>query len=273
MVGRSSATRDEEVPAASPRPDPLMVQSVEKAFRVLAAFDAAHPTRSLSELAAAVGLDKSAAQRFAHTLTKLGYLRKNERSKRLELTSKTLGIGHSYIRSSPLIERAMPYLLHLNRETEETINLTVLDDTDIVFVSRFLSRHVLATDIVVGARMPAFCTAPGIAILSRMSAPEAQDILKRSDLKPYTASTTWKMAALNRKMAEAATRGYATAFEEFYHGDLSIGSAVLDAQGRPLCAINIGVSRARYTPEEAEARFSPLVVAAAASVSQGIARP
>ena len=57
--------------------DPLLVQSVEKAFRVLRAFDGSRPTLSLSQIAEETGLDISAAQRFTYTLTKLGYLTKS----------------------------------------------------------------------------------------------------------------------------------------------------------------------------------------------------
>lgn len=272
MVGRKKDgyRKDEAADSAGERTDPLMVRSVEKAFRVLAAFSPAHPTLSLTEIAKAADLDKSAAQRFAHTLTKLGYMKKNDANRRLELTSKTLSIGSNYIRSNTLIAKSMPYLLHLSRETEETVNLTVLDGTDITFVSRFLSRHVLANDVVVGAKMPAFCTAPGIAMLSRMPPAAARAVLEASDLKPYTASTTWTLEALLEKLETSAAQGYATAFEEFYHGDLSIAAAVLDAKAHPLCAFNISVSSTRYTPEEAKARFVPIIMAAAASVSQTV---
>lgn len=273
MVERSrdGDAKGEGAAAAGERTDPLMVRSVEKAFRVLAAFSPARPSLSLAEIASVADLDKSAAQRFAHTLTKLGYLKKNDKNRHLELTSKTLNIGNNYVRSSPLIERAMPYLLHLSRETEETINLTVLDGTDITFVSRFLSRHVLASDVGVGTNMPAFCTAPGIAMLSRMPLAAARAILQQSDLKAYTPSTTCTLEALLEKLEISAAQGYATAFEEFYHGDLSIAAPVLDAKAQPLCALNISVSSTRYTPEEARTRFAPLVMAAAASVSQSVA--
>jgi DNA-binding IclR family transcriptional regulator len=250
------------------RIDPLMVRSVEKAFRVLNAFDAAQPTLSLTQLAAAVDLDKSAAQRFAHTLKRLGYLRQNAATKRYELTAKTLEPGHHYTRANLLVERAMPYLLHLSTTTEETVNLTILEDTEIVFVSRFLSRHMLNTDVIIGTRMPAYCTAPGIAILSRLPREEARSVLERSDRRAHSSHTTWQMDRLTAKLEQSAARGYATAFEEFYHGDLSIAAAIVGSNGRPSGAVNVAVSCARFTPDEAETRFSPLVIAAARSISQ-----
>ena len=94
-------------------------------------------------------------------------------TKRFELTAKTLDLGYHFLRSNRLVDQAMPYLMHLCKETEETVNLTMLEDTEIIFVSRFLSRHVLNTDVIVGTRMPAFCTAPGIAMLSRLPEDEA----------------------------------------------------------------------------------------------------
>ena len=250
--------------------DFLMVNSVAKAFRVLELFDAKHASMSLSQVAKAAKLDMSAAQRFTHTLTKIGYLRKDPETKAFELTTKTLALGHNYMRASTIIERALPYLMHLSCTMEETVNLTVRDDTDIVFVARFLSRHILNNDVMIGTRMPAFCTAPGVAILSRMPRETACDVLLRSNLRAYTPSTTWKVEKLIAKLDASAARGYATAFEEFYHGDLSVAAAVVNSKGEPICALNIAVLRARFTPREAEKQFAPLVVAAAQSISQGL---
>lgn len=248
--------------------DPLMVRSVEKAFRVLEAFDGANRSLSLAQICANVGLDKSAAQRFTHTLKKLGYLQKDPVTKRFELSLRSLEMARHFITANPLVNQAMPYLLHLSRETEETVNLTLPDGTDIVFAARFMSRHMLNTDVVVGTRMPAFCTAPGRAILSRLPAEEALSLLKCSRLRAFTPHTVNTIDALVARLDTARKTGYATAWEEFFPGDLSVAAAILDRTSRPVAAVNIGVSSARYTPGKAEEVLAPLVVAAARSISQ-----
>ncbi|HMO28035.1 IclR family transcriptional regulator [Enterovirga sp.] len=245
-----------------------MVRSVEKAFRVLTAFDVSRPTLSLTQLAAAIGLDRSATQRFTHTLERLGYLRKDPATKHFELAPRILALAHHYTRANSLIERAMPVLQHLSQTTQETINLTVRDDTEVIFVSRFLSRHVLNTDVVIGTRLPAFCMASGLAMLSAMPREEARQILLRSDRRPFTPHTVTDIDALTAQLAEAAEKGYALAFEQYYRSDVSIAAPILDRQGIPIAAVNIAVSRARFSPEEAEEAFSSLVVAAAAGISQ-----
>ena len=247
--------------------DPLMVASVEKAFRVLNVFGLGRQELNLSQIAELTGLDLSGAQRFTHTLLTLGYLSKNQETRRLSLTPKTLDLASHFLGGNRLVINAMPYLMHLSKETEETVNLTLLDDTEIIFVARFMSRHLLNTDVVIGTRMPAYCTAPGIAILSRLPEEEAIAILDRSNLIAYTEHTTYKRIALIEKIRLAAKQGYATQFEEYFLGDASIAAAIIDANGRPQGAVNLAVSRSRFSPDEMVQRFGSLVVAAAHTMS------
>ena len=107
------------------REDTLFVRSIEKAFRVLTAFGAGHSSLSLAQVAQATGLDKSAAQRFTHTLERLGYLRKAPETRHFSLTPRTLEPGYHYMRASSILDRAVPYLLELSRATEESVSLSV----------------------------------------------------------------------------------------------------------------------------------------------------
>ena len=81
-------------------------------------------------------------------------------------------------------------------------------------------------------------------------------------------ATTWRRVDLIAKLRLAAKQGFATAFNEFYKDDLSIGAAILDDRGRPEGAINVAVSFARYKKEEVAARFGAMVMAAAHGASR-----
>lgn len=246
-----------------------MVQSVAKAFRVLEAFDSRHPQMTLSEIAEQTGLDLSGAQRFAHTLHTLGYLTKDPKTRQFELSVKSLDLAYHFTRTSRLVDRAMPVLQHLSKETEETINLTVLDGTEIVFISRFLSRHVLHTDVTTGTRLPAYCMAPGRAILSRMSQEEIDAVLAASDIKAHTRNTVTDLTRLHEIIAQARLEGFAAAFEEMYHGDGSIAAPVLGANGQVIGAVSVAASTLRYSREAMVSAFAPMILAAARSISFG----
>lgn len=260
-------TRQPRDPADATRADPLYVRSIEKAFRVLSVFGAGRSTLSLAQVADAAEVDKSTAQRFTHTLERLGYLRKDPDTRRFELTTRALDLGYHYTRASPIVDRAMPYLLELSRATEEAISLTVLDGTEIVYVARLMSRHMISSNVIVGTRLPAYCTAPGVAMLSCLPREEAQARLAASDLKPYTPHTTWQRPDLLAKITRAAKAGYATAVEEIFPSDISLGAPVTGARGEPVGAVSLSVSRLRLSPEEAEARYAPLLCASARSMS------
>jgi len=258
---------NETTAVRAPRGDPLFVRSIEKAFRVLSAFGAGRPSLSLSQVAEAAELDKSSAQRFTHTLERLGYLRKDPDSRRFELTTRALDLGYHYMRASPILDRATPYLLDLSRSTEEAVSLTVLDDTEIVYVARFMSRRMVSSNVIVGTRLPAYCTAPGRAMLACLPQSRARAILAASDRKPHTEHTTWRVPDLLASLTEAAMRGYAIAVEEIFPDDVSLGAAITGARGEPVGAVSLSVSRLHASPEEAESRFAPMLRAAARSMS------
>ena len=250
------------------RDDPLMVRAVEKAFRVLTTFDASHPRQTLTQIATRTELDRSAAQRFIHTLTQLGYLRKDARTKSYELTPKALSLAYQYSRSSPLVLRTHPYLSHLNRTTEETISLTVLDDADIIYLSRYLSPNVLDTDVNVGSRLPAYCTAGGLALLSVLSDAQVDDLLDRSQLRAITPKTIYDREGIWRQIRLVRERGFSLVQEQIYSGDISIACPIVSSDRETVAAVSLGASKFRYDEDAIVQRFIPTLIATSRSMSQ-----
>lgn len=258
-----------ELPAqqqAEERDDPLYVQSVEKAFRVLDAFNSARPTMSLSELARATGMQKSAAQRFAHTLCKLGYLHKDPRTRHMELTSRNLEHGFQFRQTNPLVRLATPYLLDLWRETGESISLSMLDDVDVVFIVRLMNRYSLATKIGSGMRAPAYCIAAGLSILSHMKKEEASAVLHRSNIRSFTEKTEKSIPQILQRLETVKARGYVMCSGEYIDRDITIACPVM-RNGTPIAAINLSTTIDRITPEEAEEKYKNLVMGVARVLS------
>lgn len=264
VAGPTVKSKRPQLPASE---STLFVNSVEKAMRVLMAFNSSRPRLSLSQIAKATVLDMSATQRFVFTLVTLGYLFRNEQAKTYELSARLLDFGYHYLASNELVQRATPYLQQLSKETEETTNITVLDGTDIVFVQRMVSRHVLTPGVIVGSRLPAYCAAPGLAILSALPSEEAKDILSRSDLVQHTAHTVTDSKAILARLAEIRNKGYAHTENEYYLGDISTAVAVLGRDGRPMGAINVAVAQQRWHSDRDEARLSSLLLSAARAIS------
>lgn len=251
----------------APTMSPLYVNSVEKALRVLRAFDGSRPTMTLTQIAEASQLDFSAVQRFTFTLTQLGLLYKDPETRLYGLTPRTLEFGYRYLRSNMLVERASPYLLQLSNDCKETVNLNVLDGLDIIILSRILCRQIVNVDAIVGARYPAFCTAAGLAILSALPRAEALELVAASDLRKFTKHTINTTDQIIAEIERTAGRGYGLTCEQIYIGDISLAAPILGFDGRPVGALNISVPTSRWNVNDLEATFSQQVVAAANAVS------
>lgn len=246
----------------------LFIGSTEKAFRVLHAFDGAQRTMTLAEIARAAQLDRSSAQRIVHTLEVLGYLRRAPESKVYGLTNKLLQFAYNYVRGNELIDKASPYLLEMARTIGETANLHELDGADVVYIARFPGQHLVNIDIAVGSRLPAFFTASGTAILSRLPLARQLEVLEQTRLQPITPHTEVDPNRLLQRVQRARETGYAIVSNETVMGDISVAAPITDHDGFAVAAINISVPTTRWTVESAEARLVQQVQVAATSISK-----
>lgn len=254
----SRLAKDGQEAAQSPtRSGTLFVGSIDKCFQVLEALAAARRPVALTELARRTGLDRSAVQRITHTLHALGYLRQLPETRAYALAPRLVELGHAALAADTLRGLAMPHLRALNESCGETVNLTELDGDEIVYVARFPSRHAVSVDLHVGSRLPAFCTAAGRAMLSRLPLEQAQAILAAAHRSPMTDRTVRDVPALMRLLALARERGFAVNDQEAFVGDLSVATALVDATGRPVGAINIAVPTPRWTTEALERDLVP----------------
>ncbi|MGJ7492852.1 IclR family transcriptional regulator [Variovorax sp. ZT4R33] len=257
-------------PAAkkAPRTSSLFIGSTEKSFQVLQAFNGSQRHMTLADIARAAELDRSATQRVVYTLEQLGYLRRIPESRHYGLTAKVLQLSYNYLRANELIDKASPYLLEISRTLGETANLHELDGIDIVFVARFHGQHLVNIDFNVGARLPAYFTASGNAILTRFSHEERVAILERTPLTQITPFTEIDPQRLLARVQSMAEKGYAVMANENVLGDISVAAPITDHRGMAVAAINISVPTTRWTVARVEKELAPHVQVAATSISK-----
>ncbi len=264
------AGRPPRAPQVDARGDPLFVNSVAKAFRVFYAFGEQRPSLGLSEIARASGLGVSATQRFVHTLHRLGYLRKDERTRRYRLGVKLLDLSFLYQRSNALAEIAIYDLVRLVESTQESVHMVERDGAEVVYVARLPRRQVRFAPGVTGTRMPAFCTCGGRAMLSALPDGEAMALIRQSELRPLTPQTLTDPAAILERVREARRLGYAFVDGECLIGEMAVAAPVFDYAGVAVAAVGIAVPTARRTAEEVRERLAPLVMETARSISRAL---
>ena len=138
------------------REDPDVIDSVEKALRLLQVFTADAPQLTVSEAARRADLSRATARRLLLTFERLGFARSGRHG--FELTPRVLRLGHGYLSSLPLWESALPHMRDLADRLVEACSLATLDGSDIVYLARVPSSRSMATTLNVGSRLPAHAT-------------------------------------------------------------------------------------------------------------------
>lgn len=242
----------------SPERGPEFVQSMARGLAVIKAFDETHKELTLSEVASATGLARAAARRFLLTLSELGYVRTNGRM--FALTPRVLELGYAYLSSLTLPQIAEPHLERLVAEVQESASVTVLDDTDIVYVARVPTSRIMRITISIGTRFPAYATSMGRVLLAGLSRPELDACLERISMRPITAHTLTDEAALRTELDRVRERGWALVDQELEEGLRSLAAPVCDRSGRVIAAANIATHAVRTSAAEARRSLLPVLL-------------
>ncbi|MFI5615262.1 IclR family transcriptional regulator C-terminal domain-containing protein [Amycolatopsis sp. NPDC051903] len=200
------------------------VTSLARGLTVLRAFGPEQPEMSLSQVAAATGLSPAAARRFLLTLVELGYLAQVD--KRFVLTPRVLELSAGYTRSMNLSSLAQPLLQRVRDETGDSVSLTALAGTDILHVVHVQTDRLMRFAITPGARVPAYVSASGRAILAHQSPSFVDSFLAGTTLAPRTSRTITSPAALRSALADVRRDGYAVVVDELDVGITALGCPV-----------------------------------------------
>ncbi|GAA1845884.1 IclR family transcriptional regulator C-terminal domain-containing protein [Pseudonocardia ailaonensis] len=233
------------------------VQSLERGFAVLLAFDETRTEPTLAELATATGLSRPAVRRLLLTLQRLGYVAND--GTRWRLTPRVLTIGQHYTASSALIETAQPHLLRLAELTGESASLAELDEFDAVYVARVPVRRIMTINVAVGTRVPAHATSMGRVLLAWSGPARITRYLEEAPLRPLTSRTVTDPADLRMALSEVRDRGYSVVDGELEDGLLSASAPVRDRSGAVVAALASSTSAGRLAPEKLRSDTVPVL--------------
>ncbi|MBF6215427.1 helix-turn-helix domain-containing protein [Nocardia puris] len=246
------------------------VQSLGRGLAVIRSFDAEHPRRTLSEVAAATELTRATARRFLLTLVELGYVRTD--GGQFWLTPKVLELGYSFLSSLGLPELSGPHLEALAGRVHESTSVSILDGTDIVYVARVPVSRIMTVSIDIGTRFPAFATSMGRVLLAALD-PEALDrYLSEADLAPITPSTIASAAQLRAELERVRALGFCVVDQELEQGLRSMAAPIRDRHGAVVAAVNISTHAARYTASEVHDFLIPALLETSAAIEHDLSQ-
>ena len=217
---------------------------------------------SLKVLAAETGLHSSTAFRILSALTANGFVTRDENGK-YQLGNKLLRLGSRVHAKTDLREVARPFMERLRDQIGESVNLTVREGDEVVYIDKATPNRMMHVQQLVGSRAPLHVTAVGKMMLALGGEEECRSYAERTNLPAYTRNTINTLAKLDDEADRLRQQGFAYDNEEAEIGVGCIGVLVYDALGSIAAGLSISAPIERRKDE-----WVPLVIEAGKQISE-----
>ena len=224
--------------------------SIDVALNLLELFSSEKRELGITEMARLLGKKASTIHRTVTVLKNRGYIEQSSQRGKYRLGLRVFELGCVYQNQSDVMRDASTTLERIAKATDETVNLAVLDQSkrEVSYIAKIDSSHVLKTDIQIGTKLYAHCTALGKVLLASLDDATLDRLFPaNAKLQGYTAKSLTSVADLKREIALVRERGYAIDDEEFRSDVVCIAMPYKDLVGKVSGAISVTGPALRMT--------------------------
>lgn len=248
-------------PAINPKD---LIEGLGKGLRVIEAFDDDHPRLTASEAAARAGITRTAARRHLLSLVHFGYAATD--GKHFWLAPRVLRLGQSYLGASRLPRLVQPFIQRVSMQCGETVNVSLLDGHEVVYVARSSPPRWVSIGYQVGTRVPAHVVTPGLVMLATRDDAAIDAWIAEHDFVGFTAHTVTDTERFRAELSEARAQDFWATSQQLDASFGGISVALKDRKGRCQGAMGMTVLASSYTPDQMRETLLPLLREAAQSL-------
>lgn len=221
------------------------VKSAQRALELLEAL-AQHPDgMTFVELAEQLPYPKSSLHGLLQTLVSMRWLTLNHDDRRYSIGVRPWEVGQAFRRSRDMIIHARRFLREANKALDETIQLGILDELDVVYLDKVDGTQPLRLVSNVGSRLPAYVTGIGKALLSGLPIEVLNRSFRGRELTGYTENTITSGDRLLEVIEEVRKQGFAVDDGEYTHGVYCVAVPITNRHGDIVAALSCSVPKAR----------------------------
>lgn len=227
------------------------IQVIDRMAALLDALAAQDGGASLKHLAAETGLHPSTAFRILASLGAHGLVARDAAGL-YQLGPRLLQLAARVRGGLDVRAAAREDMETLRDALGETVNLTVRQGDEVVYVERLSAPRMMRVEQVIGSRAPLHVTAVGKLMLGEAGAAATREYARRTGLPAYTANTRHDVTALLQDIGASTARGFALDDEEAEPGVGCIGALIRDASGAAVAGLSVSAPIERRRVEWAE---------------------
>jgi DNA-binding IclR family transcriptional regulator len=227
------------------------IQVIDRAARLMEAIVQNNGAASLKILSAETGLHSSTAFRILASLVAIGFVERDTAGQYF-IGRKIAALANNVRRGVDLREQARDIMEQLRDKIGETINLTVREGDEVIYIERATPNRMMRVEQVIGSRAPLHVTAVGKLMLGELGNAFIRAYSERSGLKPYTQHTLTTQNDLIKSVHTATAQGFAYDNEEAEIGVGCIGVLIHNQAGEVLAGLSISAPIERRKAEWVE---------------------
>jgi DNA-binding IclR family transcriptional regulator len=244
-------------------------RTISRAMAILHAFDETRPELGVTDVSQLTGLDKSTVYRLLSALQQGGLVEQDPETSKYRLGGGLVRLGGLALRDTDLNRLARPHLQDLAERTQETVNLSILTETDsLVNIDVITSPRRVRNVGWIGREMPLHAVSGGKAFLAHLPERRLEQILARG-LPAYTRDTITDPTALCDELEEIRRTGYAIAQDELEEGLSAVAAAVRNHEGCVVAIVSVSGPTSRL-PRERLIELGDVTKETAALISQQV---
>jgi DNA-binding IclR family transcriptional regulator len=249
-----------------------MIQSVDRAIRILKALAAGPGRLGVSELSDRLGLAKGTVHGLLRTLQEHGLVEQHPDSDKYQLGPQVLQLSGRYLDLNELRARSLAWSELLATRADEAVRVGVVHGPGVLVVHHVFRPDSTLQILEVGSVLPLHATALGKAVLAYVE-DEVRDDLLSDDLARLTGQTLCTAPALAKELAATRERGYALEKEEAVIGEAGVAAPIFDRNGDAVGAVGVAGPRERVLKRGRERIVANAVLEAARGISRDLGAP
>ena len=242
-----------------------IVNPLTKALEVLKCVGRVPEPMSLKEIALLTSLPKTTVFRYLRTFEAAGMIVHDKSRDLYRIDTRILGMINIGREMERLRKICLPHMQALAQISGETINLGVMEGSDIVYIEIVESTRASKSQARVGGRHPIHTTSIGKAMLAYMSMEDQSAALPKV-LRQRTRRSIYERQLLERELEEVRSRRFAEDDMENEDGAACIGTPIFNAAGAVIAGLSISAPVAKVS-EEWKLKLTPGLIAHANMVS------
>lgn len=248
------------------------LSSVTNAARLLKQFSTKDRELGVSELARRLNLGKSTVHRLVTTLAAEHLLARDTETGKYRLGLAMYDLGSAVASHLDLHEAVIVPMERLRNLTRETVQVSVLDGREVVYVERLDSPNMLRLFLEVGRRNAAHSTSTGKVLLAHLPGSDLKRLLDGWELEAKTPHTITDRTRLTKELQTVRRQGFARNMHESEEGVLSVAAPIRNRLSQVVAAMSVAGPDARIQPAMAEITQGVVEAAAIASRRLGFSR-